>query len=178
MMTAGDVIESYVRDVAGYLPRTKRNDVAFELRTLLQDELAAKAAAQGRAPDKAMAMDLLAGFGRPAEAAARYQPRAPLIDPADNHNFLIWARKTPPSPPPPVRRRAPRAGGPSIPRCRRRSRPEWGTSRRHCEAGPGRRTPLPRRRPVLRPEAWGRVRLPGAQRAARRRSRSWPKKSR
>lgn len=91
MMTAGDVIESYVRDVARYLPRKKRNDVAFELRALLQDELAAKAAAQGRAPDKEMAMDLLSGFGRPAEAAARYQPRTPLIDPADNHNFLIWA---------------------------------------------------------------------------------------
>jgi hypothetical protein len=91
MMTADDVIESYVRAVASYLPRGKRNDVAFELRALLQDELAAKAAAKGRAPDRKMAMDLLSGFGRPAEAAARYQPRTPLIDPADNHNFLIWA---------------------------------------------------------------------------------------
>jgi hypothetical protein len=90
MMTAGDVIESYVRDVARYLPRKKRNDVAFELRALLQDELAAKAAAQGRAPDEEMAMDLLTGFGRPAEAAARYRPRTPLIDPTDNHNFFIW----------------------------------------------------------------------------------------
>lgn len=91
MMTAGDVIESYVRDVAGYLPRKKRNDVAFELRALLEDELAAKAAAQGRAPDREMVMELLSGFGRPAEAAARYHPRSPLIDPADNHNFIIWA---------------------------------------------------------------------------------------
>jgi hypothetical protein len=91
MMTADDVIESYVRDVASYLPRKKRNDVAFELRALLQEELAAKAAAEGRAPDKEMAMELLTGFGRPAETAARYQPRMPLIDPADNHNFLIWA---------------------------------------------------------------------------------------
>ena len=91
MMTAEDVIESYVCDVARYLPRAKRNDVAFELRALLQDELAAKSAARGAAPDREMAMDLLAGFGRPAEAAARYQPRTPLIDPADNHNFLIWA---------------------------------------------------------------------------------------
>ena len=91
MMTADDVIESYVRAVAGYLPRGKRNDVAFELHALLQDELAAKGVAQGRAPDRALAMELLAGFGRPAEAAARYQPRTPLIDPADNHNFLIWA---------------------------------------------------------------------------------------
>lgn len=52
MMTADDVIQFYVRDVASYLPRKKRNDVAFELRALLQDELAAKASAQGRAPDE------------------------------------------------------------------------------------------------------------------------------
>ena len=91
MNTASDVLESYVRDVAGYLPRAKRNDVAFELRALLNDELAAKAEAQGRTPDREMVMELLKGFGRPAEAAARYHPRSPLIDPADNHNFLIWA---------------------------------------------------------------------------------------
>jgi hypothetical protein len=64
--------------------------VAFELRALLQEELAAKADAAGRAPDRAMAMALLAGFGRPAEAAARYEPRRPLIAPEDNHDFLIW----------------------------------------------------------------------------------------
>jgi hypothetical protein len=91
MMSADEVIEAYVRDVARYLPRAKRNDVAFELRALLADELAARAASARRAPDHGLAMELLAGFGRPAEAAARYQPRKPLIDPADNHNFLMWA---------------------------------------------------------------------------------------
>lgn len=91
MMTANEVIESYVRDVAKYLPRGKRNDVAFELRALLQDEAAAKAESQGRAPDKETVLEILKGFGRPAECAARYQPRPPLIDPADNHNFIIWA---------------------------------------------------------------------------------------
>lgn len=91
MMSVGEVIESYVRDVARYLPRNRRNDVAFELRELLHEELAAKAAAADRAPDTAMAMELLSGFGRPAELAARYQPRAPLVDPGDNHNFAIWA---------------------------------------------------------------------------------------
>jgi hypothetical protein len=90
MMTANDVIESYVRDVARLLPRKRRDDVAFELRALLQEELAAKAEAAGRVPDNAMAMALLAGFGRPAEAAARYEPRRPLIDPEDNHNLGIW----------------------------------------------------------------------------------------
>lgn len=90
-MKTHDVIESYVRDVARFLPRDKRNDVALELRELLHDELSAKAEARGTAPDRALTMELLAGFGRPAEVAARYQPRSPLIDPEDNHNFVIWA---------------------------------------------------------------------------------------
>ena len=90
-MNAGEVIDSYARDVAYCLPRKKRNDVAFELRALLSDELAARAQAAGRAPDKAMAMDLLKGFGRPAEAAARYHQRPAVIEPADTHHFLIWA---------------------------------------------------------------------------------------
>lgn len=89
-MNASNVIDSYVRDVARYLPRAKRNDVAFELRALLGDELTAKAHAAGRAPDKAMAMELLKSFGRPAEAAARYHQRPAVIDPTDTHHFLIW----------------------------------------------------------------------------------------
>lgn len=90
MMNADDVIESYVRDVARYLPRDKRNDVALELRELLRDELLARAEGNGRPADRALAMELLAGFGRPAEVAARYHPRNPLIEPEDNHNFAIW----------------------------------------------------------------------------------------
>ncbi len=90
-MNAAEVIQSYVHDVARQLPRKKRADVAFELRALLADELAAKAEAEGRAPDKAMALSLLTRFGRPAATAVRYHPRAPLIDPADNHHFVIWA---------------------------------------------------------------------------------------
>ncbi len=90
-MNINDVMESYVRDVARYLPRGKRNDVAFELRALLGDELAAKAQAAGRAPDKAMVMELLKGFGRPAEVAGRYFQRSAVIDPTDTHHFLIWS---------------------------------------------------------------------------------------
>lgn len=89
-MNANDVIDSYVRDVAACLPRRMRGDVAFELRALLADELAGKAQAAGRSPDKAMALDLLKGFGRPAEAARRYHERPAIIDPADTHHFLIW----------------------------------------------------------------------------------------
>lgn len=90
-MNTHEIIESYVRDVAKYLPRAKRNDVALELRTLLSEELGAKAQEAGRAPDRAMVMELVRGFGRPPEVAARYHQRGALIDSADTHHFLIWA---------------------------------------------------------------------------------------
>lgn len=87
-MNANDVIESYVADVAAKLPRKQRNDVAFELRSLLAEELQGKAEAAGRAADAAMATELVNAFGRPAEVAARYQPTLTVIDPADGHGFV------------------------------------------------------------------------------------------
>lgn len=88
MMTADEVIESYVTDVAAQLPRKQRNDVAFELRALLNEELQGKAEATGRAVDAAMATELLRAFGRPRDVAARYRPTLTIIDPADGHTFL------------------------------------------------------------------------------------------
>ena len=90
-MDINEVIDSYVRDVAACLPRAKRNDVAYELRALLDEELAGRAQTAGHLPDRKMVMALLADFGRPAEAAQRYHTRAPLIAAADTHHFLIWA---------------------------------------------------------------------------------------
>lgn len=87
-MNANDVIESYVTDVAVQLPRRQRNDVAFELRALLREELQAKAEAAGRDADAAMAIELLRAFGRPGDVAARYRPTLTIIDPADGHTFL------------------------------------------------------------------------------------------
>jgi len=54
-MTANDLIEAYVTDVARRLPRAQRNDVAFELRALLREELQARAEGAGRDADPAMA---------------------------------------------------------------------------------------------------------------------------
>lgn len=90
-MDANEIIESYVRDVAASLPRARRDDVACELRALLDEELAGRAQDAGRAPDKAMAMALLQEFGRPAEAAQRYHARPALVEAADSRHFLIWA---------------------------------------------------------------------------------------
>jgi hypothetical protein len=89
-MNANDVIESYVHDVAVLLPRRQRNDVAFELRALLDEELQGRAADAGRAPDAAMATELLRAFGRPADVAARYRPALTIIDPADGHAFVRY----------------------------------------------------------------------------------------
>lgn len=87
-MNANDLIESYVTDVALQLPRKQRNDVAFELRALLNEELQAKAEAAGHNADATMALELLRAFGRPADVAARYLPTLTIIDPADGHKFL------------------------------------------------------------------------------------------
>ena len=91
MMDANQVIDSYVRDVAQHLPRSRRNDVALELHALLHEELAARAAEAGQAPDRTMALSLLRTFGRPADTAQRYHARSALVDAADTRHFLVWA---------------------------------------------------------------------------------------
>ena len=87
-MTANDLIESYVADVAVRLPRKQRNDVAFELRALLQEELQAKADTAGQGVDVRMATEMLRAFGHPGDVAARYLPTLTIIDPADGRKFL------------------------------------------------------------------------------------------
>ncbi|MFI4975879.1 MAG: hypothetical protein ACHP84_15165 [Caulobacterales bacterium] len=90
-MAVEALIESYVSEVTARLPRSKRADIASELSALLVEELSARAEAAGRAPDEAMALELLRGFGRPAEVAARYGPSIAILDPADTRDFLVAA---------------------------------------------------------------------------------------
>ena len=87
-MTPNEVIDAYVNDVAVRLPRRQRNDVAFELRALLQEELQDKADAAGHAADAAMATELVQAFGHPADVAARYRPPLTIIEPSDGRAFL------------------------------------------------------------------------------------------
>lgn len=89
-MNASEMIEAYVADVAAELPRGQRDDVAFELRALLGEELQARAEGAGREADSAMANELLQAFGRPTEVAARYRPTLTIIDPADGQAFMRW----------------------------------------------------------------------------------------
>jgi hypothetical protein len=88
-MTADELIDSYVADVVMLLPRKQRRDVAQELRMLLREEV--DAAAGGPESREQAASALLAGFGRPADVAARYGSPVTLIDPADTRTFLTLA---------------------------------------------------------------------------------------
>ena len=88
-MNADDVIDSYVRDVARQLPPKRRNDVAFELRALLTDDLRGRAEAEGRAPDADMAVAMVRAFGRPSQTATRYYQPFTIIEPSDTWSFLV-----------------------------------------------------------------------------------------
>ncbi|HEY9324209.1 MAG TPA: hypothetical protein VIP50_04695, partial [Agromyces sp.] len=82
------IIESYVSNVVGRLPRRQRADVGFELRSLLREELAGHADDAGRPADEAMALALLGAFGRPQDVADRYRPAGfTIIRPADAPQF-------------------------------------------------------------------------------------------
>ncbi len=86
------IIESYVGDVVSHLPRRQRNDVGFELRSLLNEDLDGRAADSGRPADTAMALEMLAAFGRPQEVAERYRPAGfTVIRPADAPRFARLA---------------------------------------------------------------------------------------
>ncbi len=87
-MHATEVIETYIDDTVRLLPIRERDDVATELRSLLNEELQARADESGRPPDESLALSLVRGYGRPNEAAARYQPPWAIIDPADSTNFM------------------------------------------------------------------------------------------
>jgi hypothetical protein len=87
-MHATEVIETYINDTMRLLPRRQRDDVATELRSLLNEELDAQAQESGRPPDEAMALALVRGYGQPNEVAARYHPPWAIIDPADSTSFM------------------------------------------------------------------------------------------
>jgi len=87
-MHATEVIEKYIDDTVRLLPRRQRDDVATELRSLLNEELHARAQESGCPPDESLALSLVRGYRRPNEAAARYQPPWAIIDPADSTSFM------------------------------------------------------------------------------------------
>jgi hypothetical protein len=86
------IIDSYVSDVVGHLPRRQRNDVAFELRSLLGEELEGRAADAGRPADEGLVIELLSAFGNPVDVADRYRPAGfTIIRPSEAPRFAAVA---------------------------------------------------------------------------------------
>lgn len=91
-MDAKAVIDSYTNTVARRLPQRMRNEVGLELRALLAQALSEAAAETGRAPDGALAIEVLRKLGRPDVVAARYAPSGfPVIEPEHGSWFVRLA---------------------------------------------------------------------------------------
>lgn len=88
-MTPDEMIDGYVAEVVLLLPHRQRADVARELHDLIVQEVADAAETRpGRAEAVAA---VLAGFGRPADVAARYRAPIVLIDPSDSRRLFTLA---------------------------------------------------------------------------------------
>ena len=76
-MTEHELIERYVHEVGGYLPRRGRADIQRELQSLLED--AVEERTHGADPTAQLVSKVLREFGKPQEMAAQYSSRQHLI---------------------------------------------------------------------------------------------------
>lgn len=70
----------YIDAVKAQLPPKTADDVAAEIRSLLEDEIEAREAERGRPLDEAELLELIRGKGHPMQVAARYHERRTLVD--------------------------------------------------------------------------------------------------
>jgi hypothetical protein len=89
-MTTQQVIDSYVAEVIRQVPARSRRDIGLELQGLLNEMLADRAEAQGRAADDATVLAMLREFGTPADIARRYQPPGlEFMPPQQTRSFAL-----------------------------------------------------------------------------------------
>ncbi|MCB9423240.1 MAG: hypothetical protein H6667_25815 [Ardenticatenaceae bacterium] len=86
-MEANELIDRYVHEVGGHLPRRMREDIQLELSSLVNDALDERASAAGKEPTVEMAADVLRQMGKPEDMAASYLPEQYLIGP---HLFPVY----------------------------------------------------------------------------------------
>lgn len=92
-MTADELLDRYVQEIALQLPKGQREDVRVELRALLDEMVEERAAASGRRADEGLVIPVLLEFGRPDVVADRYgRPRTGLIGPQHYPTFVIVAK--------------------------------------------------------------------------------------
>lgn len=92
MATTGtnDLLDRYLAEVERQLPKAERADVAAELRSLLGETLAERAAEAPGGPSEDLTIAVLREFGRPEAVAERYgQPRRGLVSPANYPAYLL-----------------------------------------------------------------------------------------
>src|SRR5262245_33242749 len=84
-------IDRYVSEVGRMLPAGKRADVELEIRSLIEEEVDARAGSDSRPSDETV-LDVLRSFGHPQEIAARYGAQQYLIGPALYPSFMMVLR--------------------------------------------------------------------------------------
>jgi hypothetical protein len=88
-----ELVESYLNEVGQFLPGEQRAAILLELGDDLVGEVEGRAESEGRAPNEADEVYVLAQFGHPLKVAGRYQPPKYLIGP-DLYPAFIQTLKT------------------------------------------------------------------------------------
>ena len=83
------LLDRYVDAVRRYLPRAQRNDIAMELREILQSQVEEQQQGrEGPLSDEELSL-ILKRYGRPRDVAARYGSRQHLIGPAVYPSYVL-----------------------------------------------------------------------------------------
>ena len=83
------LIDRYVHAIRTHLPRKERDDIAAELREILQSQVEAEAADRGRPLAEEEVATILKRCGSPESVAARYGAREHLIGPAVFPHYVL-----------------------------------------------------------------------------------------
>jgi hypothetical protein len=78
-MEAHELIDRYIHEVGQHLPRSNRDDIKLELRSLLLDTIEEQTADSGQPPTTKIVAEYLREFGSPEEIASKYSPEQVLI---------------------------------------------------------------------------------------------------
>ena len=87
-----ELVESYVQEVAQFLPIGIRHEVTQDLRTSIAEEVFAVADEAGREPNRDDQITVLSRFGHPLKVASQYQPPRALIG-ADLYPIFVHTMK-------------------------------------------------------------------------------------
>jgi hypothetical protein len=78
-MEAHELIDRYIHEVGQHLPRSNREDIKLELKSLLLDSIEEQTADTNQQPTTKIVAEYLREFGSPEEIAAKYGPERVLI---------------------------------------------------------------------------------------------------